>query len=126
MGAEAARMDLPHNAVSIDLEPGWNLISLPFQPANPAINSVINANHPADIVTTYDIENQIWLVSRRSAETGLFKGEVAVITGSTAYFIRTDRAQGLTLLRPPLTTAATPPSFPIIYRDRRLEPSTLR
>ena len=33
--------------VDIALAPGWNLISLPFQPANPAINSVISASHPA-------------------------------------------------------------------------------
>ena len=29
--------------VDIDLEPGWNLVSLPFQPGNPAINSVMRA-----------------------------------------------------------------------------------
>ena len=36
--------------VKLALSPGWNLISLPFQPANPAINSVIPSTHPADIV----------------------------------------------------------------------------
>ena len=40
--------------VEIKLKPGWNLISLPFRPASPAINSVIRATHPADIVMTYD------------------------------------------------------------------------
>ena len=40
--------------VSIGLSPGWNLISLPFQPANPAINSVIPADHPVSLVMTFD------------------------------------------------------------------------
>ena len=98
--------------VSIGLEPGWNLISLPFQPGNPAINSVISSNHPADIVMTYDNASRVWLVSRRDAETGLFVGDITVMTASTAYFIRTDNFQGLKLLRPPLATAAAAPPPP--------------
>ena len=72
--------------VNIDLAPGWNLISLPFQPANPAINSVIPADHPADIVMTYDNTSQIWMVSRRDAESGLFVGDITVLSANTAYF----------------------------------------
>lgn len=98
--------------VTIELEPGWNLISLPFQPANPAINSVIPAHHPAGIVMTYDNASQVWMVSRRDAETGRFTGDVTVMTASTAYFIRTDNFLGLKLLRPPLTTAAAAPPPP--------------
>ena len=98
--------------VSIELEPGWNLVSLPFQPGNPAINSVINATHPADIVMTYDNATQVWLVSRRDAETGLFIGDIVVMTASTAYFIRTNNFQDLSILRPPVATAAAAPPPP--------------
>ena len=101
--------------VDIALVPGWNLVSLPFQPANPAINSVIGANHPADIVMTYDNANQVWLVSRRDAESGLFTGDIAVMTASTAYFIRTNNFQAIKVLRPALATAAAaPPPPPVI------------
>ena len=98
--------------VDIALAPGWNLVSLPFQPANPAINSVINASHPADIVMTFDNAGQLWLVSRRDAETGLFVGDITVMTASTAYFIRTENFQAIRMLRPPLATAAAAPPPP--------------
>ena len=98
--------------VDIKLAPGWNLVSLPFQPANPAINSVISASHPADIVMTFDNANQVWMVSRRDAETGLFTGDIVVMTASTAYFIRTENFQPIRMLRPPLATAAAAPPPP--------------
>ena len=103
---------IPAKPVGIALKPGWNLVSLPFQPGNPAINSVINASHPADIVMTYDNATRVWLVSRRDAETGLFVGDIAVMTASTAYFIRTDNFQELSILRPPVATAAAAPPPP--------------
>lgn len=108
-------MSVSRDPVNIALSPGWNLISLPFHPPNPAINAVVNANHPACVVMTYDIVQEAWLASHRAAETGLFAGDVTVMTASTAYFIRTDSTKGLALLR--LSMAATeerPPELPII------------
>ena len=98
--------------VKLALSPGWNLISLPFQPANPAVNSVIASTHPADIVMTFDNANQVWLVSRRDADSGLFTGDVTVMTANTAYFVRTDNFQELSILRPPTATAAAAPPPP--------------
>ena len=101
--------------VPIKLQPGWNMISLPFQPGNPAINSVIPSTHPADIVMTFDGPTQTWLVSRRDAESGLFTGDIAVMTASTAYFVRTTNFQELSILRPPIATnAAPPPQIPAL------------
>jgi hypothetical protein len=101
--------------VKIKLQPGWNMISLPFQPGNPAINSVIKSTHPADIVMTFDGPTQTWLVSRRDAESGLFVGDIAVMTASTAYFVRTTNFQALSILRPPIATnAAPPPQIPAL------------
>ena len=101
--------------VKINLQPGWNMISLPFQPGNPAINSVIKSTHPADIVMTFDGPTQTWLVSRRDAESGLFVGDIAVMTASTAYFVRTTNFQALSILRPPIATnAAPPPQIPAL------------
>ncbi len=102
--------------VTIDLLPGWNLISIPFELANPGINAVINANHPADIVMSYDNEKQEWMASRRHVESGLFTGDVTVMTSSGAYFIRSGTSQGLTNLQPPVAIGEMPPSLPpIIY-----------
>ncbi len=98
--------------VEIPLTPGWNLISLPFQAANPAINSLIPASHPTDIVMTFDNASQTWMISRRDAETGLFVGDIPVMTANTAYFVRTTNYQPLEMLRPPLATAAAAPPPP--------------
>jgi len=98
--------------VKLALSPGWNLISLPFQPANPSINSVIASTHPADIVMTFDNTNQVWLVSRRDADSGLFTGDVSVMTANTEYFVRTNNFQELSVLRPRTATAAVAPPPP--------------
>ena len=86
---------VPIRPVIIDLAPGWNLVSFPDRFGNPAINSVVPRDHPADIVMTFDNETRVWEVSRRDAETGLFKGDFAVIAASRAYYIRTDSFQDL-------------------------------
>ena len=103
------------SAVKLSLSPGWNLLSLPFNPANPAINSVIPATHPIDLIMTYDSTDQVWLVSRRNTTTGLFEGDVTVMTATTAYFARTNNFETLDLLQPPVATqAAAPPPPPAI------------
>lgn len=99
--------------VKINLKPGWNLISLPCQPPNPAINSVIPGNHPVDVVMTYDKTMQAWLVAQRDNETGLFAGDLAVMTATAAYFVRTDSAESLTILRPPISSPEAAPESPI-------------
>ena len=98
--------------VSIALKPGWNLISLPFQPSNPAINSVIPMDHPIGLVMTYDSAQGVWLFSRRDAETGLFTGDVAAMTATAAYFVNTESFEALKLFRPPIATAVAAPAQP--------------
>ena len=103
---------IPAKPVDIELEPGWNLISLPFHPGSPAINSVIPDSHPADIVMTYDNATKVWLVSRRDAESGKFVGDIPVLTANTAYFVRSSNFQPIELLRPPAATAGAAPPIP--------------
>ena len=98
--------------IKVKLSPGWNLISLPFQSSNPAINSVIPADHPITIVMSYDNTTRVWLVSRRDSVTGLFTGDVAVMTADTAYFALTTSFETLDVLRPPLATAGAAPPVP--------------
>ena len=86
---------VPIKPLIIDLAPGWNLVSFPFHFGNPAINSVMRPDHPADIVMTFDNETRVWEVSRRDPETGRFTGDIIVMTAYRAYFIRTDSFQGL-------------------------------
>ena len=61
---------------------------------------------------TFDNVSKVWMVSRRDAETGLFVGDIAVLSANTAYFVRTDNFQPIRMLRPPLATAAAAPPPP--------------
>lgn len=99
--------------VPIELQPGWNLISIPFEPVNPAIDAIAVPGHPADIVMTYDNANQAWLVSRRDNDTGLFEGEIEQMTSSRTYFVRTGSFVPLLVGRPPILTWDTPPAPPV-------------
>jgi len=98
--------------VKLALNPGWNLISLPFQPSNPSINSVIGASHPISLVMSYDNATSVWQVSRRDADTGLFTGDVRVMTATAGYFVFTNSLEPLSVLRPGLATAAAAPAVP--------------
>ena len=101
--------------VTIGVLLGWNLISLPFNPPNPAINAVLPVVHPADIVATQSEEGEAWVLSRRDAETGFFQGSVTVLTANTAYFLGTDRETSIQILRPPVQPPLdAPPWFPAI------------
>ena len=104
---------IPARPFSIDLAVGWNQISMPFHPANPAINSVIAIDHPITTVLTYDNIEKVWLFSTRNAETGLFEGDVSVMTADTAYFVLTTNFTPLKLLRPPLTSGLAGPPVPL-------------
>ena len=96
----------------LSLSPGWNLISLPFQPSNPGINSVLPSGHPASLVMSYDNASGLWVVSRRSDETGMFQGDVMQMVATTAYFVFTDSLDPIKLIRPGLATAAAAPAVP--------------
>lgn len=98
--------------VKLSLNPGWNLVSLPFQPSNPSLNSVIDADHPISLVMSYDNSSSTWAVSRRDADSGLFTGDVTTMSASTGYFVFTNSLEPLSVLRPGLATAAAAPAVP--------------
>ncbi|MDE2801794.1 MAG: hypothetical protein OXK21_02795 [Chloroflexota bacterium] len=100
-------------AVPIALEPGWNLVSIPFEPANPAIDAIVTPGHPADVVMTYDNTLHAWAVSQRDPETGLYDGDIAEMTHDRAYFVRTDSFAPLLVGRPPIVTWDAPPAPPV-------------
>ena len=104
---------VPAKPFSVTLAVGWNQISLPFHPANPAINSVIPKDHPITTVLTYDNIDKLWLFSTRNADTDLFEGDVTVMTADTAYFVLTTNFTPLKLLRPPLTSGLAGPPVPL-------------
>jgi len=80
---------------SVKLQPGWNLVSLPNSPSDPAINSVISSTLPIDTVLTYDPNAQggPWLTAVRDTASGNLVGSLTQITAGRAYWIHTTTFQ---------------------------------
>jgi hypothetical protein len=101
-------------AYSVPLSPGWNLISLPGDPTDTAIDSVLPSSHPATSVLTYDPNavNGPWLVASR-AEDGSWTGTLSTIDSSHAYWVNTDAFTALSTLIPEREPAAVLPTIPV-------------
>ena len=73
---------------SLKLKPGWNLVSIPGDPADPDINAVIPADR-ADIATVLAYDPSApgqWLRATRGAD-GAFEGSLKNIVSTRAYWI---------------------------------------
>ena len=100
---------------SIALRPGWNLVSLPNDPASTLINEVVNVA-AVDTVLTYDpTVSGGWLTAVRDAE-GNLDGPLDTIDSSRAYWIHTTTFQSLKVDIPGMAggAEALPPSFSLI------------
>lgn len=79
----------------LTLNPGWNLVSLPGQPADTDINAVIPADHPIDAVRGYDpMVPGAWLIAEEGGD-GTFSGTLETIEAGTAYWIKSTSFQDL-------------------------------
>ena len=79
----------------LKLNPGWNLVSIPGEPMDSDINSVISSDHPATTVLTYDPSVPGgWLTALRGAD-GSFTGTLTNITAGRAYWIQTPSFEGV-------------------------------
>jgi hypothetical protein len=87
-------------AFTVNLRPGYNLISLPGTPGSTDINDVIGADHAINQVLTYSpfVEGG-WLSAERG-DDGAFAGTLTTIDGSTAYIVRTSSFEPLEVIIP--------------------------
>ncbi len=75
---------LPRQPYEIDVTPGWNLISLPATPLEPAIGSVL-ANNPY-ISPVLGYQQGDWVTAIQE-EDGTWRGRLTEITGGYGYWI---------------------------------------
>ena len=97
------------------LNPGWNMVSIPGEPADSDINTVIPAAHPADTVLTYDPSVAGgWLTAIRG-DDGLFAGTLTSITAARAYWIHTTTFEAISVTIPRLASGlpTLPPTISI-------------
>jgi hypothetical protein len=101
---------------SLALAPGWNLVSIPAEPADGDINSVIPADHPARSVLSYDPSIPgAWLTATRS-NGGAFEGTLTEITSGRAYWIHTTSFESIKVDIPRLSAGSpvAPPTINIV------------
>lgn len=100
--AEEATIEIvERKPFSLKLNPGWNLVSIPGEPADPDINVVIPADR-TDItsVLAYDpTVPGLWLSASRGAD-GMFSGTLKNITATRGYWIETNTFTALPVMIP--------------------------
>ena len=98
----------------IAMSPGWNLISLPGEPADNAINTVIT-NSQITTVLTYDPSTPGgWLTAVRDGDS--LTGTLTTIDASHAYWVLTNNSDKIKVDIPGYTggVAAVPPAINIV------------
>ena len=109
--AEASFEVLERQPYEVDLDPGWNLISLPGDPFNPAVGSVIGADLKADTVLGY--QGGEWVTSVRN-EDGRWQGTLTDIVGGYGYWVRTTVVETVETVIPPVLPTSVLPTVPIV------------
>jgi len=105
----------------LGLSAGWNLISLPNNPSDTAIDTVIGTDN--GVSTVYAYQDGAWKVAVREKTDGAwgaFAGSLTTMEGHKAYWVKTSDFQKLQIDIPALVggasgsdTPPTPPTIPI-------------
>jgi hypothetical protein len=98
----------------ITMVPGWNLISLPGEPADSAINSVIT-NAQVQTVLTYDPNVPGgWLTAVRDGDS--LVGTLATMDGTHAYWVQQNNSDAIEVAIPGFSggVAAVPPAISLV------------
>ena len=109
--AEASFEVLERQPYEIKLDPGWNLISLPGDPFNPAVGSVIGADLKADTVLGY--QGGEWVTSVRN-EDGRWQGTLTDMVGGYGYWVRTTVVETIETVIPPVLPTSVLPTVRIV------------
>ena len=96
------------------LSPGWNLVSLPGEPADSSIDSVLGPGVEVRTVYTYDpVVPGGWMVAVRETLDSDWQGDLTEITGSNGYWILSDAIQDWDVSIPRLSGGAAGTGTPI-------------
>jgi len=96
------------------LKPGWNLASIPADPADPSIEAVIGSDMPVTTVYTFDpTVPGGWLVAVRETKNDPWVGDLTEITSSRGYWIMADQIEDWEVEIPRLPGGAVSGGTPI-------------
>jgi hypothetical protein len=111
---EVLKFTIKKRTVSVDLAPGWNLISVPGVPADTAINSVVTIAAVTEVLT-YDASTPGgWLVATGTG--GDLAGTLTHMDGSKAYWVHTTTFDPIVVDVPGISAGAQvlPQSFNLV------------
>ena len=96
------------------LSPGWNLVSLPGEPANSNIASVFGSDVEVRTVYTYDpVIPGGWMVAVRETLESDWQGDLTEISGQRGYWVLSDAIQDWEVIIPRLSGGAAGTGTPI-------------
>ena len=95
----------------VELQPGWNLISFPGDPFNPAVGNVIGSDLRADTVLGY--QNGEWVTAVKN-EDGRWQGTLVDIRGGYGYWVRTTAVESIETVIPPILPTSNLPTVPVV------------
>jgi len=98
----------------IPLTPGWNMISLPADPSDTSVDSVIGTA-PVTTVMAYDPTTAAkWLIASRDAVGDSFSGTLTNMVSGHAYWVLTDTFQSIKtyIPRSGVSSSDSTPSIP--------------
>lgn len=79
----------------IPLTPGWNMVSLPADPSDTSVDSVIGTA-PVTTVMAYDPTTAAkWLIASRDSSSDTFTGTLTDMVSGHAYWVLTDTFQSI-------------------------------
>ena len=96
------------------LNPGWNLVSLPGEPADSSIGSVFGPGVEVRTVYTYDpVVPGGWMVAVRETLDSDWQGDLTEVTGTRGYWVLSDAIQDWEVSIPRLAGGAAGTGTPI-------------
>ncbi len=96
---------------TVTLQPGWNLVSIPGDPFNPAVGEVIGSDLRADTVLGY--QGGEWVTAVKN-EDGRWQGTLTDIQGGYGYWVRTTAVESISTVIPPNLPTSVLPTVPVI------------
>ena len=106
------------SAFKVKLSPGWNLVSVPGDPSDPSLDSVLPSSHPATTVLSYapNDPNGPWLTATRAAGmdwSDNASNTLSEIRAGHGYWVETGTFTPLSTLIPERPAAAVPPTYAV-------------
>ena len=101
---------------SLSISPGWNLVSIPGDPADTSINTVMADNPEISAVVTFDPNVPGGSLAAIRDVDGLFAGTLTDIDAQHGYWMLSDSFKALDIPIPPLGAGQAgllPPTIPV-------------